>query len=58
MIRSPKYGAFRNYILVPGLNRGDIAWQMWWFDGEPAQLIEEVSQNWNSLIADANAIEK
>jgi len=55
MIRSPKYGSFRNYIMIPGLNRGDIAWEMWWFDGEPAQLVEKVSQDWNAKIADANA---
>lgn len=57
MIRSPKYGAFRNYIMIPGLNRGEIAWEMWWFDGEPAQLVEQVSQNWNALIKDANEMD-
>jgi ABC-type glycerol-3-phosphate transport system substrate-binding protein len=54
MVRDPRYSAFRNHIMVPGLERGDIAWQMWWYDGEPAQLVESVSQNWNALIAEAN----
>jgi ABC-type glycerol-3-phosphate transport system substrate-binding protein len=54
MIRSPKYAGFRNHMMIPDLNRGDIAWEMWWFEGEPAQLVESVSQNWNALIADAN----
>jgi len=54
IIRDPKYQKFRNHILVPGLNRGSIAWEMWWYDGEPAQLVESVSQNWNNLIMDAN----
>ncbi|MDR0473809.1 MAG: extracellular solute-binding protein [Treponema sp.] len=56
MIRTPKYGSFRNYMVIPGLEVGDIAWHMWWWDGEPAQLVESVSQNWDSLIADANNI--
>jgi len=54
MIRDPKRQRFRNNILVPGLNRGDIAWEMWWFDGEPAQLVESVSQSWDVRIKDAN----
>jgi len=54
LIRDPQLQKFRNNILVPGLNRGTIAWEMWWFDGEPAQLIESVSQSWNMRIQDAN----
>jgi ABC-type glycerol-3-phosphate transport system substrate-binding protein len=54
LIRGPKNGSFRNYIMIPGFNRGELAWEMWWFDGEPAQLVEQVSQNWNALISDAN----
>jgi len=54
MIRNPALLKFRNNILVPGLNRGSIAWEMWFYDGEPAQLVESVSQNWNNLVADAN----
>ena len=56
MIRSPKYGAFRNHMMIPDLQRGDIAWNMWWFDGEPAQLVEKVSPDWNAKIADANKV--
>ncbi|MDR0315718.1 MAG: extracellular solute-binding protein [Treponema sp.] len=58
MIRDPRYSAFRNFIMIPGFNRGEISGQMWWYDGEPAQLIESVSQNWNALIEDANTIER
>jgi len=54
IIRNPALQKFRYNILIPGLERGNIAWEMWWFDGEPAQLIESVSQNWNALISDAN----
>jgi ABC-type glycerol-3-phosphate transport system substrate-binding protein len=53
-IRDPKNQKFKNHILVPGLNRGGIAWEMWWFDGEPAQLVESVSSSWNARIEDAN----
>jgi ABC-type glycerol-3-phosphate transport system substrate-binding protein len=54
MIRNPRYSVFRNHIMVPGLQRGDIAWEMWWFDGDPAQLVESVSQSWNATIQEAN----
>ncbi|MDR0473803.1 MAG: extracellular solute-binding protein [Treponema sp.] len=54
MTRDPKYTTFKNWMMIPGLNRGDIAWQMWWYDGDPAQLVESVSQNWNALINDVN----
>jgi hypothetical protein len=57
MIRSPKYSSLRNYLLIPGLNRGDFSGQMWWYSGEPAQLVEEISQKWNALIEDANTVE-
>jgi ABC-type glycerol-3-phosphate transport system substrate-binding protein len=56
MIRNPKYSVWKNHLFIPGLNRGDIAWQMWWHEGDPAQLVEAVSQTWNALIADANGI--
>jgi ABC-type glycerol-3-phosphate transport system substrate-binding protein len=57
MIRNPRYAGFRNFILIPGFNRGEISGQMWWFNGEPAQLVESVSQNWNALIDDFNTID-
>jgi len=57
MIRTPGYGVFRNHMLIPGLDRSEIAWNMWWYDGEPAQLVEEYTQKWNALIAEANSID-
>jgi ABC-type glycerol-3-phosphate transport system substrate-binding protein len=54
MIRNPMYSSFRYHMMVPNFNRGDIAWEMWWFDGEPAQLVESVSASWNALFADAS----
>jgi len=54
MIRDPKYQKFKNHILVPGLNRGGIGYGIWWYDGEPAQRVESVSQGWNNVIMDAN----
>ena len=56
MLRDPKYGSIKNYVYIPGLERGDIAWAMWWWEGDPAQLVESVSQSWNALINDANGI--
>jgi ABC-type glycerol-3-phosphate transport system substrate-binding protein len=56
MIRNPKYQVWKYHLFIPGLERGDIAWAIWWFEGEPAQLIESVSQSWNALINDANGI--
>jgi hypothetical protein len=54
MIRDPKYGSMKYAVMIPGLERGDIAWNMW-FDGvDPAQLIESVSQSWNNTISAAN----
>jgi hypothetical protein len=54
IIREPRNQHWKFHNHVPGLNRGNIAWEMWHFDGEPAQLIESVSQNWNNRIEDAN----
>jgi len=54
IIRDPKNQKFRNHILVPGLNRGGIAWEMWYYEGTAQQLVETVSQSWNNLIMDAN----
>lgn len=56
MIRNPKYGSTKYYVFIPGLERGDIAWNMWYWEGDPAQLVESVSQAWNALINDANGI--
>jgi ABC-type glycerol-3-phosphate transport system substrate-binding protein len=56
MIRDPKYHIFKNHIFIAGLERGDIAWQMWWHEGDPAELVEAVSQSWGALVNDANSI--
>jgi hypothetical protein len=52
LIRDTRLHINKNHILIPGLNRGNIAWEMWERGAEPARLIERVSANWNSLIAD------
>jgi len=54
LIRDQKLWQWQYHLHVPGLNRGGIAWEIWHHDGEPAQLVEAVSQAWNNLIADAN----
>lgn len=56
MIHSPNYGAFKNHMLIPGMEIGDIAWHIFWWDNAPVQLIESVSQNWAALLNDANNI--
>ena len=56
LIRDQRLWQWKYHLHVPGLNRGGIAWEIWWHDGEPAQLVESVSQSWNALIADANTM--
>ncbi|MDR0472608.1 MAG: extracellular solute-binding protein [Treponema sp.] len=56
LIQKPQNGLINYHVYIPGLNRGDIAWAMWWWEGDPAQLIESVSQSWNTIISDANGI--
>jgi len=56
LIRDQKLWQWKYHLHVPGLNRGGIAWEIWYHDGEPAQLVETVSNNWNALIADANGL--
>ncbi|MDR0473807.1 MAG: extracellular solute-binding protein [Treponema sp.] len=56
MFRNPRYASFRNFMLIPGLETGEIAWIMWWMNGDPAQLVESVSLKWDALIKEANAI--
>jgi len=55
-IRDQSLWQWKYHLHVPGLNRGGIAWEIWYHDGEAAQLIEAVSQGWNALIADANGL--
>jgi len=54
LVRDPKLAMIKYHTYINGLERGDIAWQMWYHDGEPAQLIESVSQDWNTKINEAN----
>ncbi len=54
LIRDPKLQQWKHHLHVPGLNRGGIAWELWYHDGEAAQLVEAVSPMWNALIEDAN----
>ena len=55
IIRNPALYTIPYWIMIPGLQRGHIAWEMWWHDGDPAQLVEAVSLAWNALISDANS---
>ncbi|MDR1686983.1 MAG: extracellular solute-binding protein [Clostridiales bacterium] len=36
---------------------GDITWNLWFEDVDPATLIESVQQSWNSIVDETNAIE-
>jgi ABC-type glycerol-3-phosphate transport system substrate-binding protein len=54
LLRDPRYHFFQNNVVIPGLNLGDIVWRLMSFEGEPAQLVESVSQSWNATIAEAN----
>jgi ABC-type glycerol-3-phosphate transport system substrate-binding protein len=54
LIRDPKFNQWKHHLHVPGLNRGGIAWEIWFHDGEAAQLVEAVTPQWNALIEDAN----
>ena len=54
LIRDTRLHMVKNFALVAGLNRGNIAWEMWYHEGDPAQLIESVSQSWNAIIDDSN----
>jgi hypothetical protein len=54
IIRNPALYVVPYWTMIPGLQRGHIAWEMWWHDGDPAQLVEAVSLQWNALINDVN----
>jgi len=56
LIRDQRLWQWKYHLHVPGLNRGGIAWEIRYHEGEAAQLIEAVSQNWNALIDDANGL--
>jgi ABC-type glycerol-3-phosphate transport system substrate-binding protein len=53
-VRDPKLHMIKYYSYINGLERGDIAWYLWGYEGDPAQLVESVSQDWNTKIAEAN----
>jgi len=53
-LRDPKLSMIKYYSYINGLERGDIAWYLWGYEGEPAQLVESVSQDWDAKIAEAN----
>jgi len=53
-VHDPKLQMIKYFSYINGLERGNIAWEMWYHEGEPAQLVESVSQDWNSKIAEAN----
>jgi len=54
LARDPKLAMIKYFSYINGLERGDIAYNMWYHEGEPAQLIESVSQEWNTKINEAN----
>ena len=54
LIRNQSLWQWKYHMHVRGLETGTIAYEIWWHDGEPAQLIEAVSRSWNALIMDTN----
>jgi len=53
-VRDPELQMIKYFSYINGLERGNIAWEMWYHEGEPAQLVESVSQDWNAKIDEAN----
>jgi ABC-type glycerol-3-phosphate transport system substrate-binding protein len=54
LARDPKLSMIKYFSYINGLERGDFAWNMWYHEGEPAQLVESVSQDWNAKIDEMN----
>jgi len=54
LIRDTNLHIHKNYTLIPGLQRGNIAWEMWNHNADPARLIQSVSADWNSRIQSVN----
>jgi ABC-type glycerol-3-phosphate transport system substrate-binding protein len=54
IIRDPARARFQHHLMIPGLNRGDIAWSIWYIEGNPGQLVEAISAQWNAIIDDLN----
>jgi len=56
MMRNQSIHKTKYYVFIPGLSTGPgLAWSMWGHEGDPAQLVEAVSPNWNALINEVNA---
>jgi len=53
-VHDPQLQMIKYFSYINGLERGNIAWEMWYHEGEPAQLVESVSQDWNTKIDEAN----
>jgi len=54
LIHNTNLHMMKNHVFIPGLQRGNIAWEMWYHEGDPAQLVERVSSNWNNLVNEVN----
>jgi ABC-type glycerol-3-phosphate transport system substrate-binding protein len=54
MIRSGQHSALRLDQFVPGFETGTVTFDVWNLESTGAQLVEEASQEWNSIIATAN----
>jgi hypothetical protein len=59
-MRNPDILQFTTTLYIPGLhgNAGvgtDFAWRMWQEGSDPAVIVEEAQQKWDTLIAEANA---
>ena len=54
IVRDHRRGLAQYHRFIPGLERGNIAWGMWYHEGDPSQLIEAVTPSWNAIIMDAN----
>ena len=54
LIRDPKLQKVKYFAYINGLNRGGVAYEMWYHEGDPAQLVESVSNMWNAIIDDSN----
>jgi multiple sugar transport system substrate-binding protein len=54
LARDPKLAMIKYHTYINGLERGDIAWNIYGNKGDLSQLVEKVSQDWNTKIAEAN----
>jgi ABC-type glycerol-3-phosphate transport system substrate-binding protein len=54
MLRDPAFTRMAYHMLVPGFRPGDIAWNMWNGEYDPARLVESVSRSYDDIINRAN----